>query len=361
MRKPLIIIGVIIILLIVLVVGFFMHRQAVARLFAALEQQPGATIEIGGHSGNLFTGYTLRDVIITPQSVPEDLPPVSVMFPELRIAWTIRPMLITEVSWPEASLEFDTGNGTEPILVGPGELANDEEGWLNSVADIVLGNLSWDGRLNVNIKEDLGGYNGVLTIEKFPIDQVSNFGFESDPLPGTDTLFVQVTFEGVPEDVTGTGQAAIELAADVSEPVTFSTPRLEINWDINPFTVTDITWDAGSMFYTYEGQTEEMSIDPGVLINDASGWLVLPSEQGIGARSWAGTLDLKIRDDFEIMQCQIVFETLPFDKLDTFTAIPEGFTSSDNVKMILTFNGPLGNPSVRGTVSNPVTREMFRF
>jgi len=174
---------------------------------------------------------------------------------------------------------------------------------------------------------------------------------------------VHIEFDGSPENITGTGQAVITLDAvdDASDTVAFVTPRLEMNWEINPFMVTNISWDAGSLIYALHGNTEEWAIDPGILANNDSGWLVMESGQGIGPSDWEGTLDIEIRDDFEVMQGQIILEKLPFDIIDAFTAIPDGFTPVDRVRLILTFNGPPGNPSSHGTVSNPVTREMFRF
>jgi len=168
MRKSIIIVGIVVVLLIVLIAGFTMHRRAEEELFAALEVHPGASIEIGARSGNLLTGYNLRDVVVIPHGIPQDLPPVSITFPSLQINWAVRPMAITQISWPEASLAFLTGDLIEPILIGPGQLSKAGENQLRSNADIVIGDIPWNGRLNLGLRDDISRFYYEQIIYTFP-------------------------------------------------------------------------------------------------------------------------------------------------------------------------------------------------
>ena len=157
-------------------------------------------------------------------------------------------------------------------------------------------------------------------------------------------------------DVEITQTAAHEDAS----PGRFATPRLTVHWQLRPFALTEITWEEGSIAFLEDNAPEEFRIGGGSLVPDGEGWL-RSDEIDIGPATWGGRATIGIRADGKLVRGEISIDRLPAEIVRAAGTVPEGFILPPSVIVELRFEGEPGRLRATGSVSNPLTRESYRF
>jgi hypothetical protein len=156
-------------------------------------------------------------------------------------------------------------------------------------------------------------------------------------------------------------------AKDTQPATTITLPKLIINWKIaSPPRLTRIAWDAGT--YKLEpktGAAEEVPLGAADLLpatsGDDLGWLVNNAPIIIGPDSWDGKAGMKIRCDAKDMKGTIKINQLPPRFLSIATSVPSDFLPFGNLILDMQIDGSPQNPRVSGIVTDPYTRQAFRF
>lgn len=170
--------GIVIVLAAILITGYVIVEK---KIFAMLTDQPGARIEFSGKSGSLFSGYTITDFYMEQTETRNDVPPTKFTTPRLTIHWKLNPIEVTEISWDGGNLTLMLGDDLEDIRIGEGSLLPGEYGWLESVSEIEIGPDSWDGTLDLKIRQKIDEIKAEVNFENLPSRLIAIF---SDPPPG---------------------------------------------------------------------------------------------------------------------------------------------------------------------------------
>jgi len=145
-------------------------------------------------------------------------------------------------------------------------------------------------------------------------------------------------------------------------PSVFSTPRLTVHWGLSPFALTEISWDQALLTISPPDKPEEeIDVGGGSLLPDDTGWLVSPDDIAIGPQEWNGSMSLKLRVDVKEVDGKIDIERLPARLIRLMGTVPEDFYLPDRAIVEINLSGSPQNMRATGSVSNPLTRQTFRF
>jgi len=200
----------IVLLIVILIAG---HEIIEAKIFHALTNQPGMQIHIGSKSGNLFSGYTLRDLSVTQKIARGDAPPETFSTSRVTVHWSLNPFQLTELSWDIGSYKI-TPSDSDPveIPVGGANLKPDASGWLVPDGKIVVGESDWDGNMNLKIRVDIKELNGKITIRRLPGRLINIMGDPPEGFAVPSHANLDLDFSGNP--------SAIKVSGTVSDPLT---------------------------------------------------------------------------------------------------------------------------------------------
>jgi len=153
-----------------------------------------------------------------------------------------------------------------------------------------------------------------------------------------------------------------KISQDSDSPQTIYTPRMTVRWKFNPFELSEISWDAGT-FSTEsgDGDTEEIPVADGALLPDGLGWLTSEDEIKIGENDWDGSMALKVRVDLKELEGKIIIDRLPGRFIELMGNVPDGFPIPRHASVELDLAGSPERVNVTGRVSDPSTRQSFRF
>jgi len=144
-------------------------------------------------------------------------------------------------------------------------------------------------------------------------------------------------------------------------PSVFRTPRLTVHWELRPFKVTRIAWDGGTLSLLPEGGgEEEIAIGEGSLVPDEAGKLVC-EPIAIGPESWRGRLSLEIDPRARRLSGRIDIDRLPATIVRLMGTVPPEYEIPDVVTVAVNLSGVLPDIRASGAISNPLTRETYRF
>ena len=159
---------------------------------------------------------------------------------------------------------------------------------------------------------------------------------------------------------------AIKQAKQQDMPeVAFALPRLTVHWTFNPFRLTEISWDDSTMNLKGQSGSEDVKIASSKLLytdtGNNKGWLQSDDPFKIGPDEWNGAGKIKIRADGQQVSGEIRIDNLPGKFVDLLGKSPENFIVPPTVTCSLDFSGPVSGIKVTGSISDPFTREAFRF
>jgi hypothetical protein len=155
-------------------------------------------------------------------------------------------------------------------------------------------------------------------------------------------------------------------ASGDSPATTFITPKLVIRWILRPPSLTYISWDTASYKVQASGKPEEeIPIGAGVLspstAPDRKGWLVSQSPISVGPDSWHGVADLNLTSDIKRVEGTLSVQNLPVRFLSLAATVPSDFSPLGNIILEMQFEGNPQGMRASGVVTDPFTRESFRF
>jgi hypothetical protein len=148
---------------------------------------------------------------------------------------------------------------------------------------------------------------------------------------------------------------------------TFSTPKLTIHWHFEkPPLLTAISWDSGTYTLESKGQADqEIPIGPGTMVPSVDptkkGWLENANAVTIGPDSWLGKATLRVRRDGQQFEGNIHVEHLPSTYLTLAGSVPQGFVPLGDLILDMDLTGDARGVQAHGSVTDPLTREAFRF
>jgi len=143
---------------------------------------------------------------------------------------------------------------------------------------------------------------------------------------------------------------------------TITTPEMSIHWKLQPFSLTELSWDEGVFkIQNADGTDEDIDFDACSLQPGNPGWLQPPEPIQIGPDSWNGTLNLKIRTYADEIDGEIVIANFPSRMISLFGDIPRGTMLPPQVRIEATISGPLNNPQTDASVMDPFTRQEYSF
>ncbi len=205
-------------LLVIVALLFLTHEIIEAKVFREFSNQPGTEVRIGSRSGNLFSGYILKNVEIKQTATQEDIPSSAFRTPRLTVHWELKPLQLTEISWdPGTFIVFPEDAPEEKIEVGEGSLLPDDTGWLVQEGDISIGPKSWDGSMTLKLRVDMQEIEGEIKIKKVPARIIRMMGEIPDGFTIPNEATVEIKLEGSPQSIRATGT--------VSDPFTRRTFR----------------------------------------------------------------------------------------------------------------------------------------
>jgi hypothetical protein len=160
----------------------------------------------------------------------------------------------------------------------------------------------------------------------------------------------------------------VKQAAQGSSPgVTFSTPRLAVNWTLaRPPRVVGISWDQAKLqIEPKDSPPEDIPIGSGSLAisNDPSnkGWLVGNGPFQVGTEDWQGSAEIELRADMGAIKGKVHIGRLPSQLLIALGSIPSDFVPTGDVILEMNLSGPPNAIEADGSISDPFTREAIRF
>jgi hypothetical protein len=184
-------------------------------------------------------------------------------------------------------------------------------------------------------------------------DLASRYGLNLNAENRTGNLLYGYTFK--PVELIQPSQQADKPSGD------FKTPRLTVHWHLRPFQLTEISWDDGTYGFVSDNRVhDEIAVGHATLLPDDSGWLASEPFK-IGPDEWDGSATLKIRRDGKEIEGQIVINHLPSRYIEIAGTAPEDFRLPAEVIVSINLSGAPGNVTVSGSVSDPLTRNTFRF
>lgn len=206
------------IILVVIIAALWIAYSVIeAKFFSMIGHQPGVTVTIGSHRGNLFHGYTFNDITVK-QTAQGSSPGVIFSTPRLAVEWTLaRPPRVIGISWNQGKLQIGTkDNPPEDIPIGGGSMAisNDpsKKGWLVGNGSFQVGTGNWDGNANIELRADMGEIKGTVHIGRLPSSLLVALGsIPSDFVPSGDVI-LDMDLSGPPN--------AIEANGSISDPLT---------------------------------------------------------------------------------------------------------------------------------------------
>jgi hypothetical protein len=199
---------------VVFIVGFILAAYFVieARIFRMITSQPGVTVKIGSRSGNLMSGYILRDLSVH-QNASGDKPGSEFSTPKMVLHWRLRPMMVTGVSWDAAKFklepqgkqaaEFPISAGTLTLSTKP-----DEKGWLESDKPIIIGPDSWGGRADLGLRADGKQLRGKIHIDRLPMEYLSLATETPSGFVPTGDVVLDIDLSGTPQNPQVSGTVA---------------------------------------------------------------------------------------------------------------------------------------------------------
>jgi hypothetical protein len=158
-----------------------------------------------------------------------------------------------------------------------------------------------------------------------------------------------------------------QTARGSSPGVTFSTPRLKVNWTLaRPPRVIGISWDQANLqIESGDEPPEDIPIGAGsmAISNDPArkGWLVGNGPFQVGTEHWQGSANIDLRADMGEIKGTVHIGRLPSRLLVALGSIPSDFVPSGDVILEMDLSGPLNAIESDGSISDPVTREAIRF
>jgi hypothetical protein len=142
---------------------------------------------------------------------------------------------------------------------------------------------------------------------------------------------------------------------------TFTSPKMTIHWKLNPFHLTEISWDEASVTLEYEGdKKEEFPVGP-CMMAVSDGWLATESPVRIGEPGWEGEANLKISLDGREMDSSVKIKKLPGRFMTLSGDAPPGAQVPNYIIVDMTVSGKQPNLETRGTLTNPDNGQSFRF
>lgn len=145
-------------------------------------------------------------------------------------------------------------------------------------------------------------------------------------------------------------------------PASFATPGFKMHWRLNPFKLTEITWDEGNItIYNDGNNVEEIRIGAGSLLPGHNEWLESGNNIELGPVAWYGKIIPKIRQTGREIKAEIFIERFPSRLLSIIGSSPPDFSILNQVVLEMNLEGTPRNLEAHGTVSDPLTRRSYRF
>jgi len=338
------------------------QRKVEDQIFGLISANPVIVVDFSSKTGNLMSGYTLNDVTIT-RMIPET-GNVDSKFetPSLALGWKVPPVILDSIKWEAGSFTVNSGTAYETTIpIGPGELTPSSNSTALSGSGIKIADDSWSGILSVSINNDGSCFSGSSEFQNLPPEELGLLAFNLPVVTLPESCKLTVEFDGEPGTFNASGSLTFESDTHNTDPGSINTPLINMAFDLDPFTVTVVSWDTGTWDTTHpDGTPELIAFKAGQLIplNDA---LSLENKLIIGPDEWQGWMTLTLASDLGSFDSRIYFNRLPATMLDVFTSVPDDFIMHDYVSVSIVAMSTVDGVTLNGTVANPDTRETFIF